>query len=123
MTVLILQQGSFLIAAVESAMTDSDTLRLQTEVMARIGSDRATGVILDVTAVDVIDSFASRVLRMTARAAGLRGAPTVMVGIQPEVAFAMVQQGVTLGDLNTALDLDEGLALLGRWLAPRSLDR
>jgi rsbT antagonist protein RsbS len=119
MAVLILKQGSYLIATVQSAMTDSDALRLQADLMTRIGSDRATGVILDVTAMDVMDSFAGRVLRTIAHAAGLRGALTVMVGIQPEVAFAMVQQGMTLEDVNTALDLEEGLAFLDHRLAGR----
>jgi len=119
MAVLILKQGSYLIATIESAMTDSDARRLQTDLMTRIGSDRATGVILDVSSMDVMDSFAGRVLRTIARASHLRGAETVMVGVQPEVAFAMVQQGMTLGDVNTALDLEQGLSVLDHRLVGR----
>ncbi|HEY6005398.1 MAG TPA: STAS domain-containing protein, partial [Anaeromyxobacter sp.] len=66
----------------------------------------------DVTALDVVDSFATRTLRGIAYAARLRGARTVVVGIQPEVAFAMVQLGLTLDGVETALDLEEGLALV-----------
>ncbi|MGH7206640.1 MAG: STAS domain-containing protein, partial [Nitrospiraceae bacterium] len=70
------------------------------------------GVIVDVTVLDVMDSFASRTLRDLAHMTRLRGAETVIVGIQPEVAFAMVQLGLTLEGVDTALDLEEGLTFL-----------
>ncbi len=69
---------------------------------------------MDVTAIDVMDSFAARSLRTIAHMTRLRGADTVIVGLQPEVAFAMVQLGLAFDDMNTALDLEEGLALLNR---------
>src|SRR5437762_5607658 len=72
----------------------------------------SSDLIVDVTAMDVMDSFASRTLREIAHMIRLRGAETVIVGIQPEVAFAMVQLGLTLEDVATALDLEEGLAYL-----------
>ena len=75
---------------------------------------RARGVIVDVTALDVMDSYASRTLRDIAHMTRLRGAETVIVGIQPEVAFAMVQLGLTLEGVATALDLEEGLEFLSR---------
>src|SRR5437667_6644162 len=75
---------------------------------------RSRAVIVDVTALDVMDSFAVRTLRDIAHMARLRGAETVIVGIQPEVAFAMVQLGLTLKGVSTALDLEEGLAFLDR---------
>ena len=68
--------------------------------------------LVDVTALDVLDSFAARTLRTTAHMTLLRGAQTVLVGIQPEVAFAMVQLGISMEHVWTALDLEEGLALL-----------
>jgi rsbT antagonist protein RsbS len=71
---------------------------------------------VDVTALDVMDSFATRTLRTIAHTIKLRGAETVIVGIQPEVAFAMVRLGLTLDDVATTLDLEEGLALLNRRL-------
>jgi rsbT antagonist protein RsbS len=71
-------------------------------------------VIIDVTALDVMDSFATRTLRDIAQMIRLRGAETVIVGIQPEVAFALVQLGTNLAGVATALDLEEGLAFLNR---------
>jgi rsbT antagonist protein RsbS len=68
--------------------------------------------VIDVSVLDVLDSFATRTLQDAAEMLSLRGVKVVIVGIQPEVAFAMVQLGLTLGDIATALDLDEGLALL-----------
>jgi rsbT antagonist protein RsbS len=81
---------------------------------AQVGQVRARGVIVDVTVLDVLDSFATRVLCAIAQAMKLRGAHTVIVGIQPEVAFAMVQLGLSLEGVATALDLEEGLAYLDR---------
>ena len=85
-----------------------------TRSSSRSSKLRARGVIVDVTALDVMDSFASRTLRDIAHMIRLRGAETVIVGIQPEVAFAMVQLGLTLEGVATALDLEEGLAYLDR---------
>jgi rsbT antagonist protein RsbS len=82
-----------------------------------VGRFRSRGIIIDVTALDVMDSFASRSLRNLAHMTKLRGAETVLVGIQPEVAFAMVQLGLSLEDVSTALDLEEGLAFLNTHLA------
>src|SRR5207244_2801900 len=78
----------------------------------RVGQFRSRGVIIDVTVLDVIDSFATRMLRAIAHMLKLRGAETVIVGIQPDVAFAMVQLGLTLEGVGTSLDLEEGLAYL-----------
>ena len=87
-------------------------MRLQDDVMAQVGRFRSRGIIVDVTALDVMDSFVSRSLRGIAHMTRLRGAETVIVGIQPEVAFAMVQLGMNFEDVHTALDLEEGLAFL-----------
>lgn len=114
MAVPILKQSHYLIATVQSALTDNDFVQLRDALVANVGMYRSRGVIIDVTAVDVLDSFASRTLRDIAHMIGLRGAETVIVGIQPEVAFAMVQLGITLEGVPTALDLEEGLAHLNR---------
>ncbi|MFD3508142.1 STAS domain-containing protein [Nocardia sp. NPDC058666] len=114
MPVPILKQGTFLIASVQSALTDADTERLQDDLMKQVSRYRATGIIVDVTAIDVMDSFAARSLRTIAHMTQLRGAETVIVGLQPEVAFAMVQLGLTFEDMHTALDLEEGLSWLNR---------
>ncbi len=114
MEVPILKQGDFLIASIQSALSDADLLRLQTELADRAGAYRSRGVIVDVTALDVMDSFATRTVRSMSQMLRLRGARTVIVGIQPEVAFAMTELGLTLEGVETALDLEEGLALLAQ---------
>jgi rsbT antagonist protein RsbS len=113
MAVPILKEGDVLIASIQSALSDADLLNLRDALVQRVSQYRTRGVIVDVTALDVVDSFASRTLRELAHMIRLRGARTVIVGIQPDVAFAMVQLGLTLEDIPTALDLEEGLAFLG----------
>jgi rsbT antagonist protein RsbS len=114
MQVPILKQGPYLIATVQSALTDEDLKELRNTLVEQVGRLRSRGVIVDVTALDVIDSFATRTLRDVAHMIRLRGAETVIVGIQPEVAFSMVKLGLTLAGVATSLDLEEGLAYLGR---------
>lgn len=110
--VSILRQGSYLVASVHTALDDSQMVRFQKDLIEQIGRHRSSGVIIDVAALDVLDSFGSRTLRGIAEMARLRGALTVIVGIQPEVAFAMVELGMGTGSVATALDLEEGLAYL-----------
>jgi rsbT antagonist protein RsbS len=112
MRIPILKQGSYLIATVQPAVTDTDFVRLREDLLGMVCTSRARGVVIDVTALDVLDSFASRSLKSLAQMVKLRGADTVIVGIQPDVAFAMVQLGLTLPGIATALDLEEGLLLL-----------
>jgi len=114
MHVPILKQGGYLIASVQSVLSDADLLQLRDDLAERVGQFRSRGVIIDVTVLDVIDSFATRMLRAIAHMLKLRGAETVIVGIQPDVAFAMVQLGLTLEGVGTALDLEEGLTFLGQ---------
>lgn len=114
MLVPILKQSNYLIASIQSELSDEDLLRLRGDLVKQVSKFRSTGVIIDVTALDVMDSFATRTLRSIAHMVRLRGAETVIVGIQPEVAFAMVQLGLKLEDIATALDLEEGLAFLDR---------
>jgi len=111
MLVSILRQGDFLIASIHAALDDNELGRFRHDVLAQIGTYRSRGVIIDVAALDVLDSFAANVLGNLAQMARLRGAATVLVGIQPAVAFAIVQLGMDL-QLQTALDLEEGLELL-----------
>ncbi len=114
MQVPILKQGDILIASIQSALTDSDLLQLRDNLVRQTGDFHSRGVIVDVTVLDVMDSFACRTLRMIAQMVRLRGAETVVVGVQPEVAMAMVQLGLSLEGAATALDLEEGMALLAR---------
>lgn len=113
-TVAILHQGDYVIASIQSDLTDSQVLALRDEITERVGRLRARGVIVDVAALDVIDSFIARALRSIAITVRLRGAETVIVGIRPEVAIAMVQFNMNLHPLRTAIDLDEALELLNR---------
>jgi rsbT antagonist protein RsbS len=114
MRVPILKQGEYLIASIQSALSDQDFMQLRDDLAAQVGRYRSRGVVIDVTVLDVMDSFATRTLRDLAQSVRLRGAQTVIVGIQPDVAFAMVQLGLELGNVHTALDLEEGLTLLGQ---------
>ena len=110
--VSILRQGSYLVASVHTALDDSEMIRFQNDLIEQIGEHRSRGVIIDVAALDVLDSFGSKTLRNIAEMARLRGAVTLIVGIQPDVAFAMVQLGMGTGTVPTALDLEEGLVFL-----------
>ena len=112
MKVPILRQGHCLIASVQDALSDAELRDLQERLAHQVGQHGVRGVLIDVTVLDVIDSFATRTLSTIAYTVKLRGADAIIVGIQPEVAFAMVQLGLTLDGVRTALDLDEGLALL-----------
>src|SRR5262245_48899960 len=112
MEVPILKQGAYLIGSVQSALSDADLLQLRDALVDKVGRFRSLGVIVDVTALDVLDSFAARTLSDIGQMIRLRGAQMVIVGIQPEVAFSMVQLGLTLEGVATALDLEEGLRLL-----------
>lgn len=108
----ILKEGKYVIASIQSALTDDDLTHLRADLLSHVGRHRSKGVIIDVTALDMIDSFVTRTIRDLAQTVRLRGARSIIVGIQPEVAFTMVQLGLDLGDVATALDLEEGLELL-----------
>jgi len=112
--VSILRQGNHLIASVHTALDDSQMTRFRNDLIDQIGQHRSKGVVIDVAALDVLDSFGSRTLQTIAEMARLRGAETVVVGIQPEVAYAMVELGMDTEALATALDLEEGLLHLER---------
>ncbi len=115
MKIPILKQGDYLIASIQEAASDTDFQQLLHELVTRAGEHRSKGVIVDVTVLDVMDSFAARMLRDIAHAVRLRGAETVIVGIQPDAAFTMVWLGMTLDGVETALDLEEGI----EWLDAR----
>jgi rsbT antagonist protein RsbS len=112
--VSILRQGSYLIASIHTALNDSEMVRFRHDLIEQIGAHRSQGVVIDVAALDVLDSFGSSTLRSIAEMARLRGALTVIVGIQPDVAITMVELGMDTGTVHTALDLEEGLAYLDR---------
>ena len=112
MSVAILRQGDYLIASIQSDLSDTEVLAFRQKLTDLVGRHRARGIVIDVAALDVIDSFVARSLRSIVLAAKLRGAETVIVGIQPDVAIAMVHFRLNLQTLRAALDLDEARALL-----------
>jgi rsbT antagonist protein RsbS len=112
MRVAVLRQGDYLIASIQSDLTDSEVVALREGLLERVGRFRCRGVIVDVGALDVIDSFVARSLTSIATTARMRGADTVIVGIRPDVAIAMVHFDIDLHPLRAALDLDEGIAAL-----------
>ena len=114
MAVPVVKQGQYLIATIQVALSDADLQKLREDLLTQVSRHRSRGVILDITALDVMDSFAVRMLRDIAQMTRLRGTETVIVGMQPEVAISMVQLGLTLEGVTAALDLEEGLAVLDR---------
>ncbi len=114
MSVAILRQADYLIASIQSDLSDREVVELRHELAELVGRHRSRGIVIDVAALDVIDSFVARALRAIVLTAKLRGADTVIVGIQPDVAIAMVQFRLNLEPLRVALDLDAAVALLDR---------
>jgi rsbT antagonist protein RsbS len=112
MSVAILRQDEYLIASIQSDLSDSEVIELRHELAELVGRHRARGIVIDVSALEVIDSFVARSLRAIVLTARLRGASTVIVGIQPDVAIAMVQFHLNLAPLRVALDLDAATTLL-----------
>lgn len=114
MAVPVLKQGDTLIVTIQAALDDAELDQLRADLAERVGQTRAKGLIVDVSALDVMDSYATRTLLGIAKVGSLRGAYAIICGIQPDVAFAMVQLGLLLEGVETALDLDDALALLAR---------
>jgi rsbT antagonist protein RsbS len=106
-TVPLLKQGDMLIVPIQDVLSDKEFYQLQNEITEKIGNYQCYNVIVDVSVLDVIDSFATCTLRNIAQGTKLRGAQTIVVGIQPYVAFAMVQMGLTFQE--TALDFEEAI--------------
>jgi rsbT antagonist protein RsbS len=114
MSVAILRRGDVLIASIQSDLSDTEVVELRQELAELVGRYRLRGIVIDVGALDVIDSFVTRALRTIVLTARLLGAATVIVGLAPDVAIAMVQFRLNLEPLRVALDLDEALAMLDR---------
>lgn len=112
MHVPILKQESCLIASIQGALSDDELLVLRDQLIEQVRQFRSRGVLIDLTVLDVLDSFAARTLRSIAQMSKLLGAQTVVAGIQPDVAISMVQLGLTLDNAIIAMDLEDGLAIL-----------
>ena len=122
MSVAVLRQGEDLIASIQSDLSDSQVLALRDHLAERVGRERIRGIVVDVSALDVMDSFVARALCSIALTTKLRGAETVMAGIAPDVAIAIVQFNLNLEPLRAVLDLDEAVALLDRLIAEEPAD-
>jgi rsbT antagonist protein RsbS len=108
----VIRVEDVLIATVLEDVTDSDALTLQTELGHQLEVRGATGVLIDLSVVSIVDSFLGRVLAEVATLSRLLGAPTVIAGIQPAVAVTLVELGVQLGGVRTALTSDAGMRML-----------
>jgi len=112
MSVAILREGDYLVAAILSDLTDKEVVKLRGDLIDLVGKYRSRGLVIDVSALEVIDSFVARALRSIVLTVQLRGAHAVIAGIQPDVAIALVQFRLNLHPLRVALDLDSARTLL-----------
>jgi rsbT antagonist protein RsbS len=112
MSVAVHRHGDCLVARIETDLADREILQLRDELARRVGEDRIRGVVIDVTALEVMDSFAAQALRSIDRVVRLRGGATMVAGIQPPVATALVQFGIDLDPLHPQLDADKALAAI-----------
>ncbi|WUI03764.1 STAS domain-containing protein [Spirillospora sp. NBC_00431] len=109
----ILKIGDVLLVSIQIDLQDQTVLGLQEDLAERIVATGAHGVIIDITAVDIVDSFIGRMFATIAAMSRLMDAETVVVGMRPAVAITLVELGLSLGGVRTALDLEEGMRLLG----------
>lgn len=112
MRVSILQKGDYLIVSLQSSLNDGEFRQLRNRLIALASQISTKGMIIDVGKLDVMDSFATRILGDIADVSQHRGAPTVLVGIQPHIKFSIAQLGLDIEKFEIALNLEEGLALL-----------
>jgi rsbT antagonist protein RsbS len=110
----VLRLGSTLLTTIQVELRDSVAEDFQNDVLTRIEETGATGLLIDISVLEVVDSYVARVLVETGRMARLMGTETVLVGMRPEVAATLVRMGFPVEGVRTALDVDDGLALLKR---------
>jgi len=108
----ILKIGRFLLVSIQVDMHDRLAMALQDDLTARIVSDRARGVLIDISALDIVDSFIGRMISNIAGMSRILDAETVVVGMQPAVAITLVELGLTLDGVRTALNMESGMRLL-----------
>jgi rsbT antagonist protein RsbS len=108
----ILKIGSTLLVSIQVDLQDQSVQQLQEDVAERIAATGAKGVIIDITAVEIVDSFIGRMLSMIGSMSRLFDARTVLVGMRPAVAITLVELGLTLDGVQTALNTEKGLRLL-----------
>jgi rsbT antagonist protein RsbS len=110
----ILRIGDLLLVTIQVDMHDRLAMTLQDDLTERIVRDSAKGVLIDISALDLVDSFIGRMISNTAAMARVLDAQTVLVGMQPAVAITLVELGLTLPGVKTALNVEKGMALLGK---------
>jgi rsbT antagonist protein RsbS len=110
----VLQIGDVLLVSIQTDLDDQAVLSLQDDLAARVVESEARGVVIDITAVDIVDSFVGRMLATIASITRMLDAETVVVGMRPAVAITLVELGLSLGGVRTALTLEKGLRLLDR---------
>ncbi|MGB3202143.1 MAG: STAS domain-containing protein [Nodosilinea sp.] len=108
----ILQMGEFLLVTIQVDMHDRLAMTLQDDLTNRISQTSASGVLLDISALEIVDSFIGRILGNIAKMSRVMDAETVVVGMQPAVAITLVELGLSLTDIRTALNVERGMALL-----------
>ena len=113
----ILKMGPLLLVTIQVDMHDRLAMQLQDDLTARIVQDRARGVLIDISTLDIVDSFIGRMISNTAAMARILDAHTVLVGMQPAVAITLVELGLKLEGVQTALNVEKGVQLLQRQIA------
>jgi len=112
----ILKMGPFLLVTIQVDMHDQLAMRLQDDLTARIVAVKARGVLIDISSLEIVDSFIGRMISNIAGMARVLDAETVVVGMQPAVAITLVELGLSLEGVRTALNVDKGMALLQKSL-------
>ena len=115
----ILRIGPTLLVTVHIELRDAVAEAFQADVLTAIEKAGSTGLVIDISGLDMVDSYVARILAETGRMAKLMGTQTVLVGMRPEVAATLVRMGYAMEGVRTALNLDDGLALLGHVLPTR----
>lgn len=110
----ILKIGDILLVSIQGDLDDHTVLTLQEDIADKVVATGAIGLIIDITAVEIVDSFVGRMLSTIAGMARMLDADTIVVGMRPAVAITLVELGLTLGGLRTALDLEKGIAMLNQ---------
>ena len=118
----ILQIENFLVASIQTELHDQTAIQFKDDLLERIYDTKARGLVLDLTAIDVVDSFIARIIGDLAEMAGLMGATGVVTGLQPAVAITLVELGVELRGVVTALDLEKGISTLRQLVADETDD-
>jgi rsbT antagonist protein RsbS len=108
----ILRMGNYLLVTIQVDMHDRLAMQLQEDLTTRIAKDQARGVLIDISALDIVDSFIGRMLADIAGMSRVLDAQTVVVGMQPAVAITLVELGLSLQGVRTALDVERGMKLL-----------